>query len=276
MHRLKISASDGEVLTGQIPASWAEVPLAAYANLAATARPLPESITQPTAHAYASVAGCEALAKLLGLPTAEPLLADVSLLRRLYHACPFLFAGPLPAAGAVPAFTHLGTAYEYSGGLPNATGELLEAVLNMLSAHEGHPLGCGPHLLAVLYRPVGQKQTVAVVDATAVAFATLPMSLAYPALLDFIQRSAPWVLTTQRYLAARPAAEQALSALEQALASASPGRCWSMRRWLGRAWLKRVASMLRISLLPSATTAAPLRPTPSRLRLSLRFRFTRR
>ena len=129
----------------------------------------------------------------------------------------------------------------------------------------------------MLYQPVGQKQTAAVVEATAAAFATLPMSLAWPALADFIQRSAPWALATQRYLAARPAAELALSAVEQAMASASQGRCWSMRRWLGKVWLRRVTSMLRTFLLPSATTAESLsKPKASGQRLPLRFRFTGR
>lgn len=277
MHKLTLTASDGEVLTGGIPASWADVPLAAYTNLVAAAQPLPEGLPLHPALAFASEAGRAAVATLLGLPSAEPLVADDQLLRAVFDTSPFLFAGPLPAAGAVEAFTHQGTAYEYYGGLPNATGEQLEALLNFLSAHQGHPLGCGPHLLAILYRPVGQKQTVAQVTAAAQSFATLPMSLAYPALLDFMQRSAPWALATQRYLAVLPAAEQALSALQTAVATALPARSWSMRRWLTRTWIRLVSTQLRTSLLPSTTTATP--PTKPRrragkgLRLSFRLRF---
>lgn len=261
MPKLKLTASDGEVLLAHAPASWAEVPLAAYAQFVATARPLPASLTQPTAHAFTSPASCEALATLLGLPTAEPLLTDRRVLLTVYQVSPFLFTGPLPAAGAVLTFTHRGTAYEYCGGLPDVSGEQIEALLAFMAAHEGHPLGCGPNLLAVLYKPVGQAQTSGVVEATAEAFATLPLSLAWPALADFTQRSAPWLLATQRFLAARPAAEQALSALQQALASASPGRSWSMRRWLARVWLRLAAKLLTTSSLPSATTAPPSRPT---------------
>lgn len=264
MHKLTLTASDGEVLLAHAPASWAEVPLAAYADFAATAQPLPASLTQPTAHAFTSPASCQALATLLGLPTAEPLLADRRVLLTVYQVSPFLFTGPLPAAGAVPSFAHRGTVYEYCGGLPNATGEQLEALLAFMSEHEGHPLGCGPNLLAILYRPTGQAQTPAVVEATAAAFASLPLSLAWPALADFTQRSAPWLLATQRYLAARPAAGQVLSALERALASASPGRSWSMRRWLGKVWLRHAAKLLTTFSPPFATTAPPSSPTWAR------------
>ncbi|MGI4867472.1 MAG: hypothetical protein ACRYFZ_26370 [Janthinobacterium lividum] len=277
MHTFTITASDGEVLTGQVPASWAEVPLAAYAALVATAQPLPESITLPAFHAFAHEAGYDALAKLLGLPTAEPLRESDQLLAQLYQASPFLFTGPLPAAGAALTFTHRGTSYMYGGGLPDATGEELEALLGFLSEHEGHQLGCGPHLLAILYRPQGQEKkarTPATVLAVAEAFATLPMSLAWPALTDFMQRSAPWLLATQRYLAALPAAGQALSAVEQAMATASPEPCLSMRRWLGKIWLRRVRSMLTTFLSPSAITAAlPSSPRSKNkgLRLLLNF-----
>lgn len=58
MQTIRLRADDSETLLGQVPSSWAEVPLAAYARLAGA-----EGLTDRIA----------ALAALVGLPTA-PLL----------------------------------------------------------------------------------------------------------------------------------------------------------------------------------------------------------
>ncbi|MDO7885994.1 hypothetical protein [Hymenobacter cheonanensis] len=259
MHQLKITASDGEVLTGQLPESWAEVPLAPYVALALAAQPVPAGIT-PTVHPFANPAGCEALATLLGLPTAEPFLASLSLLLPIYDAAPWLFDGPLPAAGEpAPSFTHLGTAYTHTGAFDDLTAGQWEALSTFLQGCEGNPLRVAPQLLAVLYCPAGQPQSAVTVRDAAQAFETLPMRLAWPAIQSFLLRALPLALPIQRYLAARPLVEQVVHALEQGLAtsptSAPRGFYWSMGRWLAKRWLKLVRRQLATFLPSSATTA---------------------
>ena len=248
MRKITITASDGEKIAGQLPQSWAEVGFKAYADLAATAQTVPDGIT-PTAHVFANVAGCHALATLLDLPTADPLLTDVSLLLTIYDAAPWLFVGPLPAADEPTAtFTHLGTTYDYAGGLDKATGGQMEALLAFLNVHEGNPLGAGPALLAVLYTPTGQPQTPETVKVAALALETLPMSVAWPCVQAFLSRSAPTAMLIQKYLALRPQVEKLLSALETPLQhSASPGHCSNLLRWLTKAYLKRVRKALTAS-----------------------------
>jgi hypothetical protein len=252
MPHIRLRADDGETLLGQVPDSWAQVPLAAYATLVG-AESLPARI--------------EALAALVGLPPA-PLLDTPELAGQVLALAPWLFAGPLPeATEPVPSFTHLGTTYTYCGGVGRATAEQLEALLAFQQEHYAHPIGGGPHLLAVLYQVAGQPQTPESVLAASQALASLPVSIAYPALQDFIRRSAPWAQATQRYLAARAAAGQTLSALEAALTtsptSALPGRSWSMRRWLGKAWIRHARKLLKTSSPPSAFTAGSMPPKPS-------------
>jgi hypothetical protein len=263
MRKFKIDASDGEVLTGYIPESWREVPFRKYVDLAATAQKLPDTVTNPTAHVFASVAGCKAMAPLLGLPTAEPFLQDTQLLLPIFEVAPWLFLGPLPLAeDLVTSFKHQGVTYAYAGGLDGANGGQMEALLAFLRESDNDPVSCGPQLLAVLYTPKGQAQTPQTVRDAADAFETLPMNIAWPCLQNFIVRSMPLALPIQRYLALRPSVEQALSALEEAAhlpVSALRGRSWSMRRWLGRIWLRHVRRILTISSLPSATTAKPRR-----------------
>jgi hypothetical protein len=275
MRKFKIDASDGEVLTGHIPESWGEVPFRKYVDLAATAQKLPDSITNPTAHMFASVAGCKAIAPLLGLPTAEPFLQDTQLLLPIFEAAPWLFLGPLPLAeDLVTVFTHQGVTYTYVGGLDNANGGQMEALLAFLRESDGNPVACGPQLLAVLYTAKGQTQTPQSVKEAGDAFETLPMSIAWPCLQNFMVRSMPLALPIQRYLALRPSVEQALSALEQGADSkilASLGRSWSMHRWLGKIWLRLVRRTLMISSPRSASTAKP-RMWRTTLRLSVKLK----
>lgn len=258
MRKLTLTA-DHETLVGYLPDSWAEVPIQPFAELAATAQDLPEGV--PAAHLFTHRAGCEALARLLALPTAAPLLADMSLLRPICEAAPWLFLGPLPEAnGLAERFTHQGLTYVHSGLLDDTTGGQLEALLGFLQASGGNALACAPHLLAVLYQPVGQELTAQVVATSAAALATLPMSLGWPAIANFLLRFTPLAMLTQKHLAAQHTAEQALSALETAATcptSAPRGFSLSMRRWLVRHWIRLVRKQLATSSPPSATTAGP-------------------
>jgi hypothetical protein len=260
MHKLKLTASDGEVLTGQLPESWAEVPLASYVALALAAQPVPAGI-MPTVHPFANAAGCQALATLLGLPTAEPFLADISLLLPIYEATPWLFDGPLPTAAPTAGFTHLGQVYDYVGGdFDTLTLGQWEALTSFLQESDGQPLRVAPQLLAVLYAPQGQPQSATTVQHAAQAFDTLPLSVAWPAIQSFLQRALPLALATQSYLAARPLVEQVVHALAQGLAtsptSAPRGLYLNTGRWLAKHWLKLVQRQLATFLPSSATTAA--------------------
>lgn len=242
MHTLQLTAADGQLLTGQLPNSWAEVPFGPYIDFQATARPVPRLITHPTGHAFASQAGCQALAHLLGLPTGEPLYSQLRRLAHLHELAPWLFDGPLPPAEAlVASFTHQGTRYRYASAaeLGPAAADRERMLLWCLRETDGHLLNCATLLLATLYTPDGAAPTVALTQAGAQAFEHLPMSLAWPCLFNFLvpETVAPEAVT--RYLALRPMVGQALRALEAvavAPPTPPPARPHLLRRWLSWAW----------------------------------------
>jgi hypothetical protein len=229
-----LTAADGETLTGRLPDSWGQVPLAAYATLA-TADTFPNRI--------------RATAALVGLP-AQPLLDDVSLYGAITRAAPWLFGGALPEAGEpLASFTHQGTTYRHVGNLDKINGEQFEALTNFLREAEGKPLTAAPGLLAVLYCAKGKPQTAEAVAAAQAAFATLPVATAWPALAFFLSSTGPVSLRIQTVSALSGQAEVALATLEQALAT--PGAfttCWQRaRRWLASRWLRSARKMLGTS-----------------------------
>jgi hypothetical protein len=234
MSKIILTADDGEKLTGTLPDSWAEVPLVPYAALA-SAEGLPARI--------------EAAAALVGLPAA-PLLEDVDLFAAICRAAPWLFGDELPeATGAVPSFKHAGATYEHVGHLDKITAEQMEALLNFLRESEGKPLQAAPGLLAVLYRPKGKTQTAEVVEASRLAFATLPVSVAWPALADFMRSSASAALNIRTASALNEQARVTLAALEKTLtmAGASSTFWQKAQRSLFRRWLRNARKMLSIS-----------------------------
>lgn len=166
------------------------MPLAQYIDLANSAAVIPAGA--PPVLAFSRPAGVRAVAALLGVDPA-PILADVSELLDVERMLPWLFNGELPdSAEPVLQFTHGGTSYQYVGFLHEIRSEQMEALLGFLEAHEQAPLNAAPHLLAVLYTPQGGNgeplpQTARVVEATGAAFASLPMSLAWPALTTFLR-----------------------------------------------------------------------------------------
>ena len=230
MNTITLTAAGSDTLTGQLPSSWAEVPLAPYAALA-TADTFPNRI--------------RAVAALVGLP-AQPLLDDVSLYGAIVRAAPWLF-GALPEASApMTSFLHQGILYAHVGPLDTISAEQMEALYNFLAEAEGKPLTAAPGLLAVLYAPAGQKQTAAVVAAAQAAFATLPVSVAWPALADFLRAGSSAAQLIGTYSALSTQAEVALLHLEQALqASSASTRCWQKpQRFLLRQWTKSVRATL--------------------------------
>jgi hypothetical protein len=254
MRKLQLEAADGALLTGHLPDSWAEVPFRPYVNLVATARPVPACIT-PTAHAYVSEAGCHALAHLLGLPAGEPLYNKISLLPGLYQAAPWLFVGPLPLAEELTtAFTHSGIHYRYAPASelgPEAAANRERVLLWYLRETDGNPLHCLPQLLAALYAPGGAPPSVESDRAGTLAFETLPLSIGWPCLLQFVVPEMLAATPIARYQALRPMVAQALRALEAAAVTApTPKPSGPLRRWLDHAWQacqQAVAKPLRIS-----------------------------
>ena len=230
MSRLKITADDGEELFGTLPTGWHDTPLAPYVALD-SATTMPET--------------CEAVAQLLGLP-AEPFLSDASLVLPVRRLAPFLFDGSLPeASGPVGQFTHEGVIYAHVGHLDKVSAEQMEALLGFLQAHEGKPLAAAPDLLAVLYCPVGRKQTADVVEAAGRAFATLPMSVAWPALADFLRNSGPPAASIRTAWAAEKQLKATLDALEAGLTGTASTTFWQRRRaGLTRWWVKSVHAWL--------------------------------
>jgi hypothetical protein len=233
MGKITLTATDGETLTGRLPDSWAQVPLGRYAKLAA-AEELPAKVA--------------AAAELCSLP-AQPLLDDVRLYRAILNAAPWLFGGELPeTSAAVTYFTHKGSTYHHVGNLGRINAGQLEALLAFLAENEGHPLGCAAGLLAVLYCPQ-EQQTAKVVAAAQQAFATLPMSIAWPALADFMRSSGSAARNILTVSALEGQVSNLLTTLENAsqMAGASSTFSQKVQRWLFRLWLKNAKSRLSIS-----------------------------
>jgi hypothetical protein len=226
MPRIKITPSEGEPLYGQLPDGWGSTPLAPFVAIA-TAKTMPET--------------CEAVAQVLGVP-AEVFLSDVSHLVPIQRAAPWLFDGSLPEPPDVLPATlhHRGQGYKHVGNLARVSAEQMEALLGFLDDHRGNPLTSAPALLAVLYCPVGKKQTADVVKASAEAFATLDMAQAWPALQDFLRSSAKPALSIRTALALESQLRAMLETLEQAMPTPTASTTlW--RRMLGalvRLWLK--------------------------------------
>jgi len=257
MRTITITDSAGNAFAGHLPESWADVPLAGFAQLAQAA--------DWTARACA-------LAPLCGLP-AEPLTEDVGLCLPILQAAPFLLSGPLPAAAEVPplTFVHLGVTYVPApADLHKIDGDQLEAILNFLRDNDGNVLACAPALLAVLYKPTGKKPlfgpakevrlTAELVEASTRAFASLPMATAWPLVGNFQLRSASMVQIFQKSSALQKIVEELLSALETlSTPSARSGSCWNFAPWLLSRWTRRARKTLSTSVQPFATTA----PLPS-------------
>lgn len=231
MRTITLTAADGETLTGTLPDSWHEVPLLPYSRLAA-ADTLPDRVS--------------ALAALVGLP-ADPLLNDVKHYAAIMQAAPWLAQLP-PDGEAVDSFKHLGQRYQSVGALRTLTAGQLEAIYTMQQAYEGRPLEAAPGILAVLFVPKGKTLTAELHQASTAALATLPVSVAWPCMRNFIASGATATLHIATFLAASAQANLALDSLETALQTSSastrfwrPPLRWALRRWIKSA--RATASM---------------------------------
>lgn len=231
MITMRLTASDGEVLTGRLPFNWEDTPLAPYvAFICATTMPQ----------------RCEAVAALVGLPAA-PFLTDVSLILPILRACPFLDDDSLPdeGTGPVPEIQHLGILYRHVGDLHKINAGQMEALFGFLAQHQGQPLTAGPALLAVLYCRDGAEQTGDEVEAATLAFASLPMALAWPALMAFFRSSSTAATSIRSASALISTTEKMLNEMEKALTVGASTTFWRKPlTWLTRMWLRNVRKML--------------------------------
>jgi hypothetical protein len=229
MSKVTLTADDGETFTGTLPDNWSQVPLEAYARLSG-AENLPDRV--------------RATAALCGLPEAI-LVDDVKLYAAIRQAAPWLFRGELPQApSAVAYFTYAGTTYRHVGNLAKINAGQFEALLTFLQASEGKPLACAPGLLAVLYCAEGEEQTPEVVRDAAQAFATLPMSIAWPALQDFMRSGAGAALHIRTVSALEEQVKVLLLTLEHATTGGRTTFWRKPLRALVRAWLSNARKTL--------------------------------
>ncbi|HEX8658452.1 MAG TPA: hypothetical protein VF690_12990 [Hymenobacter sp.] len=229
LHPYSPTEAGRTTLTGALPENWTEVPLGLYAQLASA-----KSVRQRI----------EATALICKLPAA-PLLEDAGLFGPIVRAAPWLFHGPLPEdLKRVTLFTHEGIEYRFVGDLHRINAEQLETLLNFVNDHHRAPLLAAPSLLAVLYCRVGAVQDTDAVEAAAEAFTRLPVSVAWPALLDFLRSGASAALHIRNFSGVVAATQQLLQELEAATAGGS-SRYWPrLQRWLTRTWIRSAKSLL--------------------------------
>lgn len=229
MSTITLTATDGEIITRPVPTSWAQVPLAPYAKLA-------------QAWEAGLVPRIEALAALLDIP-AQPLLDNVEVYGQMLRLMPWL--GELPAGEGVQCFKHLGVVYECAGQLKKLSAGQLEAIYTMQQAFEGRALEAAPGVLAVLFVPKGKKLTPELHLASTNAFASLPVSVAWPLISRFIRSSSQCATSILTASALSAQLSQALATLETSLtATGSRTSFLNLRRWLARTWIKSVRKTL--------------------------------
>jgi hypothetical protein len=190
-------------LTATLPTSWDDVPLLPFCRLLA-AKTLADQVT--------------ATAELVGVEP-ELLLADFKAYAAIKADLGFMSELP-PAQDAMPELLHAGVLYHHVGNLQTISVGQMEALVEFLHEHEAAPLLAAPHLLAVLYKPAGlslSKWDANAITNTATAFEALPVSLAWPALTNFLVATGPLALTFRQYSAARDATTNLLTTIEGAL-----------------------------------------------------------
>jgi hypothetical protein len=221
-------------ITATLPEGWHEVPLLPFCRLMA-ATDLSARVT-----AFAALVQADA----------ELLLSDIRTYATIRHELPWL--EELPALGDGPALSlvHEGQTYEHVGHLEKLTAGQFEALLATLQAHEAAPLLAGPALLALLYRPQGlpvAEWGAATVAATATAFESLPVSVAWPALAFFLSSGLP-ILQLSLHCSQAQAALQNLTSTVRAnllpQPGGSPGPLSKLRRAAIHLWLRSVEKTL--------------------------------
>ncbi len=183
---------------------------------------------------------------LSDVPT-EILNQDVSIAYGIVNACPW--RNDLPAVESrVFLFTHVGVEYKYVGDLGALTAGQLEALLDYLADAGKEPATALPNLLAVLYKPVGVKQTAKSVDAAIEAFQTLPITTAWPALGFFLTTSAPSALRIQQFSDAHAKTSETLTEVTMMVNQrlADSATFWQRWRWsAARLWTRSAWNLLQ-------------------------------
>lgn len=214
---------------GRLPERWGEVELGPYSQLRA---------------AQGETDRIRAAAAICGLQP-DVLLADVGMYGVIYAAATWLFEREPPhPAQRVEVLTHQGVTYRFVGDLHKINAGQLEALLDYIRENAAAPVLSAPHLLAVLFMPVdAAEQSADVVSAAAEAFASLPVSVAWPVLLDFLRSGASVALHIRNSSALHTTTTQLLTTIEQAVSSPPmPGASFTLslrlRRWLIRTWTR--------------------------------------
>ncbi|MDO7849911.1 hypothetical protein Q5H92_26365 [Hymenobacter sp. M29] len=193
---------------GRLPERWPEVALAPYSQLRAAMA------------ANSETGKIKATALICGI---EPdiLLADVGMYGVIYEAATWLFEQEPPhPAQRLETLTHQGVTYRFVGDLHKINAGQLEALLDFIAENAAAPVLSAPHLLAVLFMPVdAAEQSAEVVSAAAEAFASLPVSVAWPVLLDFLRSGASAALHIRNSSALHQTTAQLLTTIEQAVSS---------------------------------------------------------
>ena len=232
--RLSAGAEAAESLPliyGSLPESFADVKLAHYVILVAADR-----VSQRIA----------ATALICGLPV-DVLLADAGLFATIKRAAPWLFADPpLSELKRQSLITHEGMRYEFVGDLHRISAHQLEALLDFIAQHHAAPILSAASLLAVLYKPLGEAQTADVVERTALAFESLPVSIAWPAIMDFLRSGASVARHIRNSSALVSETKELLSQLESAsrTGGASFRYLSKLRRWLILTWIRSARAQL--------------------------------
>lgn len=196
-----------------LKSGWADATLAEYAAFVRDVQPLLSSASD-----VEQIDGLLAFARWVSDAPAEWLEADVKRLLAIFQDCPWCSTAPAEGTDPVPLFTYNGTEYHYVGDLDTISAGQLQALLGMIEQHPD-PGNQWPHLLAVLYKEAGAKQSVDTYNATAAALSSLPISTAWPALAFFLRRSAPLVHAFRASFDARTRAQQLETAAETALSA---------------------------------------------------------
>lgn len=232
--RLSATAEAGEALPlihGQLPENFSEVKLAHYVMLVAADR-----VSQRIA----------ATALICSLPV-DVLLADAGLFATIKRAAPWLFRDP--PAGELKRqllIEHQALRYEFVGDLHRISAHQLEALLDFIAQHHAAPILSAASLLAVLYKPVGETQTADVVERTALAFESLPVAVAWPALLDFLRSGASVARHIRDSSALVNETTELLNQLEAATLTAGGSFRFlsKLRRWLILTWIRSARARL--------------------------------
>jgi hypothetical protein len=241
MRNINVTDSEtGTVYPGQLPTGWHEVPVSAFqefARLQLERRP--------------ELAMLSAVQALTNIPY-EVLESDVSVAVVLGKELPWFFDG-LPTGEPAAKLSHRGIVYDHCEEFGRLSAGQFEALLAFLEEGKDSPAIAASYLLAVLLVRRGHKQNAKVVREAAEAFASLPMSVAWPYVINFLTAWSSNAVQLQACSVAAMQTETALLQMAEAL-SLRPRPVGRLRRLcstiagkLAKRYVRSVRGQLRNS-----------------------------